>query len=115
MILPVLQKLSGKNSPFENLTLHEVTISSTGLSFQAKEAMNQGAKVELNVVLLPDYAYIYCLGEIVGCKKNTDEGGDPFSISCKFSLIMEEDREKLMEHNFKMQSLALRNRRRSRE
>ncbi len=111
----VLQKLSGDRSPFENLTMREVTISSTGISFQSKEAMNKEAKVELNIVLLPDSVYIYCLGEVVGCKKNTADGCEPFSISCKFSLIMEEDREKLMEHNFKTQSLALRNRRRARE
>jgi len=39
------------------------------------------------------------------------DGGVKFRIACEFVLIMEEDQEKLIQHNFKQQSLALRNRR----
>ncbi len=108
----LLQKVSGGVSPFDRLVLQEVTLSSVGLSFLADQDMAQGTTLEFNLVLLPDYVYVYCLGEVVGCRPSGAAAGVLAQlVSCQFTLIMEEDRERLVQHSFKKQSLALRNRR----
>jgi len=108
----LLQKAEGGNSPFDALVAREVSISSTGLSFPADESMAKGVILELNLVLLPDYVHIYCLAEVVDCRRpDPDEGSYANNVCCRYVLIMEEDREKLVQHNFRQQSLALRNRR----
>ena len=108
----LLQKVTGGASPLDRLALQEVILSSVGLSFPAAQALEPGAMLEFNLVLLPDYVYVYCLGEVVGCRPHEVTGGDPAQfVSCRFALIMEEDRERLVQHSFKKQSLALRNRR----
>lgn len=108
----LLQKLSGGTSPFDRLVLQEVTLSSMGLSFLTEQAPDPGTIIEVNLVLLPDYVYVYCLGEVVGSRPHEAPGNAPTKVvSCQFVLIMEEDREKLVQHSFKKQSLALRNRR----
>lgn len=112
----ILGKLSGVASPFDSLVMREVTISSTGMSFPAQKKFSKGALVEFNLVLLPDYLHIYCLGEVVDCREaNVAAGEKNPNVCCKFTLIMEEDRERLVQHNFRQQSLALRNRRLGRD
>ena len=110
----VLDRLRDGDSPFDRLKFEEVDLSGTGLAFFSDKNMTPGAFMEYNIVLLPDYIYIYCFGEVVSSEKKENEAGRTiFRISSRFSVLMDEDREKLIQHNFKQQSLALRQRRRT--
>ncbi|MEA1932833.1 MAG: PilZ domain-containing protein [Thermodesulfobacteriota bacterium] len=110
----VLDKLRDGDSPFDRLKFQEVDLSGNGLAFFPDKEVKPGTFIEYNIVLLPDYIYIYGFGEVVSSKKKkTDAGRTIFRTSLKFTVLMDEDREKLIQHNFRQQSLALRQRRRS--
>ena len=110
----VLDKLRDGDSPFDRLKFQEVDLSGNGLAFFTdKEVVKPGAFIEYNIVLLPDYIYIYGFGEVVSSEKKKIEADRTiFRTSLKFTVLMDEDREKLIQHNFRQQSLALRQRRR---
>lgn len=107
----ILQQMKGEKSPFDDLTLKKVTLSANGMAFVTQDQMSTDDFLEFHVVLLPAYTYIYCLGKVISCEKEPEEGKF-FQVAVEFTLLMDDDREKLIQHNFKQQSLALRNRRR---
>ena len=108
----ILKEVREKETPLDKLTLEEVNLSAAGVGFFLENPMKPNTLLELHLVLLPGHTYVYCFGKVVNCDQGkSKDPGKPYYISAKFILIMEEDREKLIEHNFKQQSLALRQRR----
>lgn len=107
----VLQKVSKEESPFERLDILEVNFSAAGLAYDTDIAASPGDIMALHISLLPDYSYIFCFGEVVSCEKNNSPESGANRIALKFVLINDDDKEKLVQHNFRQQSLALRNRR----
>lgn len=108
----ILKGVKGERSPFDDLVLQRVTLSASGLAFVSAEPMNPDEILEFHIVLLPAYTYIYCFGRVVSCETVPEhEGKEVFQVAAEFTLMMDDDREKLVQHNFKQQSLALRNRR----
>jgi len=112
----LLQRVQGERSLFDDLAPHKVSLSSSGLAFTSQEKYSQGDILEIHLVLLPDYTYIYAFARVVSCEpKGTVEGKPIYRVGVEYTLIMEEDQEKLVQHNFRQQTLALRARRLSRE
>ena len=110
----LLQKSAGEAAPFADMSLREVNMSGTGLAFFNSEAVASGTMLEFGLILLPDYTFVYCIGRVVDSRPADDERHQgEFRVAASFVLIHEEDRERLIQHNFKQQSLALRNRRRN--
>ncbi|MGV1099452.1 PilZ domain-containing protein [Thiovibrio sp. JS02] len=109
----VLQRVKKEKSPLDALVLQKANISANGIAFQSDTPARLDDVFEVHVVLLPAYIYVYCFGRVVSCEAATDEeeGGEKFRIALEYALLTEEDREKIVQHNFKQQSLALRNRR----
>lgn len=108
----ILKSVRGEKSPMDRLLTHEVNLSGAGLAFFSDKPIAPNAILALHLVLLPDYTYVYCFAKVVNCAQGKSRDSErPYLISLKFVLIMEEDREKLIQHNFKQQSLALRQRR----
>ncbi len=107
----ILKQVKGERSPFDDLVLQKVNLSASGMAFVSQEQMNPDDHLEFHLVLLPAYTYIYCLGKVINCEQDPEEGKF-FQVAVEFTLLMDDDREKLVQHNFKQQSLALRNRRR---
>ena len=108
--LNLLLRDAGKGrSPLDHLVYQDVSLSSGGMSFLVERPFNKNDHLKLHLVLLPRYIYICCLGTVVGVQNS--EEGMPYRISTRFMLLMEEDREKLIQHLFRLQSLALRHRR----
>jgi hypothetical protein len=106
----LLKEIRGGRSPFDQLTSENVSLSSGGMAFFTGRQLAAGEYLELHLVLAPNHIYLYCLGEVVDCDRKGG-GEKPFRVSVKFTLFTEEDREKLIQHLFKLQSLALRKRR----
>jgi hypothetical protein len=79
----------------------------------AEEEFREQEVLEIHLVLLPAYTYIYCFGTVVSCEALPRKGQEKaaFRVGVEFTLLMDDDQEKLVQHNFKQQSLALRNRR----
>lgn len=109
----LLKKLGNEESPLDRLKFREVNLSGSGIAFAAAKPMKLDEVVEFHLILLPEYTYIYCFGKVVNTKEDKrSDGSVVYRIHTKFILLMEEDQERLVQHNFKQQSLLLRNRRR---
>jgi hypothetical protein len=106
----MLKRVKGEKSPLDELKMQKANLSGTGMAFITDTPADMGTDVEFHIVLLPAYIYIYCFGKVVSCEPYGEEE-NRYRIGAEFTLLMEEDREKLIQHNFKQQSLALRNRR----
>lgn len=108
----ILKEVRDKETPLDKLQLQEVNLSAAGVAFLSEKPMQPNTLLEFHLVLLPGHTYVYCFGKVIKCDQAKSKDPEkPFYVSAKFILIMEEDREKLIEHNFKQQSLALRQRR----
>ena len=108
----LLKKVGNEDSPFDKLKFQEVNLSGSGIAFVADKAMEAEEVVEFHLILLPEYTYVYCFGKVVNSKADKrPDGSVVHRVHTKFILLMEEDQEKLVQHNFKQQSLHLRNRR----
>ena len=109
--LNLLLGMAGKGETiFDKLQSHEVSLSSTGISFAAERVFPQDERLEIHLVLLPAYTYVYALARVVNCTENTGALLS-YRVGTEFSLIMEEDREKIVQHNFRQQTILLRHRR----
>lgn len=109
----LIQREQGGRSPFDALVMQKINLSADGISFPCDREAHGGDVLEIHLVLLPAYVHIYCLGKVVSCALVGEEEHErgKFRVAVEFSLIMEEDREKIIQHIFRLQSLALRNRR----
>ncbi|MBU4295095.1 MAG: PilZ domain-containing protein [Desulfobulbaceae bacterium] len=108
----LLKKTTASKTIFDKLTLHDLNLSGRGLSFIADRQVAADDILEFHIALLPSYIYVYCFGKVVFCNPLPPNAGEIFyKVGAEFVLIMEDDQEKLIQHNFKQQSLALRNRR----
>lgn len=108
----VLKRAKGERSPFDDLKLQKVNLSGNGIAFTVEQELAVDDIVELHLVLLPTYTYIYCFAKVVNCEpKQGEQGKQLYRLAVEFILVMDEDQEKLIQHTFKQQSLALRNRR----
>ncbi len=111
-ISQVLNEVKGVPSLYDDLVLQEVSLSGNGIGCQSVSSFEPGEILECSLILLPNYTYIHSYGRVIQCRKleEPEEGGE-YGISMEFALISEEDRERIIQHSFKLQSLALRNRR----
>lgn len=109
----VLQRVRAERTSLDDLKLQKVNLSGSGIAFVAEEEFREQEALEIHLVLLPAYTYIYCFGSVVSCEALPRKGQEKpaFRIGVEFTLLMDDDQEKLVQHNFKQQSLALRNRR----
>jgi hypothetical protein len=108
----LLKKVDDGKTPLDDLKLRDLNLSGAGLAFIASDEIAVGTCLEFRVVLLPNYLFIYAIGRVTKCETvKHDEDQLFYRIGAEFILIMDEDREKLIQHNFRQQSLALRNRR----
>ena len=108
----LLQKIDGNKSPIEDLKLRDLNLSGAGIAFICDKHIAAETEIEMRMVLLPTYVFVYTVGRVTKCEVAREEKGKTFyKWRIAFTLIMDEDREKLIQHNFRQQSLALRNRR----
>ncbi len=109
----LLKKASKEKTLFDKLTLHDLNLSGKGVAFVSSTNVEVDDILEFHIALLPTYTYIYCFGKVLTSKKLQRDDRTFYKLGCEFVLIMEDDQEKLIQHNFKQQSLALRNRRKA--
>ena len=89
-------------------------MSGSGIDFIHNTEYDKDTVLAFHITLLPEYSYIYCLAKVKSCSMVQEvEGVKYYRLAAEFILIMEEDRELIIQNNFKQQSLALRNKRRN--
>lgn len=112
----LLTKVDGRPTILDELRLQRVCISGTGLAFWSAKKYPPQDILELRLVLQPGHIFINCFARVVECneeKKGEDQGR--YRVSVQFLLIMDDDRELLIQYNFRQQSLALKRRRLKKE
>lgn len=108
----LLKKAKGERSIFDALKMQKVSLSGAGISFHAYEQFKQGDILEMHLALLPAYTYLYFFGRVTTCDQDGEHQGRPiYRVGAEFALMMDDDRDKLVQHSFKQQSLALRSKR----
>lgn len=111
----LLAIVSKEPSPLDKLQPQEVDISGTGMAFLSTEKIKAGDALEIQMVLLPDHTHIYTVARAVSSEKPANLPTQyACRVACQFNLIMDEDREVIIQHVFKRQKLALRNKRQKR-
>jgi hypothetical protein len=109
----LLKQARGGESPLDALAMRKANLSANGIAFCTDAPATLDEMVEIHVVLLPAYIYIYSFGKVIACDPASDEeeADCTFRVALEFVFLLDEDREKIIQHTFKQQSLALRNRR----
>ncbi len=107
----LLKKVDNTPALMDKLTSQSVNIAGNGLAFWSKESYAKGDLLEIYIVLPLSETFIDCFGEVVDCLEEKADGGIRHRVSCRFKIIMDNDREELIQYNFKQQSLALKRRR----
>lgn len=109
----LLKQVREGGSPLDALIMRKANLSANGMAFWTDAPAKLDEIMEIHVVLLPAYTYVYSFGKVLACDPSLeeDESGGGFRVALKFVFILDEDREKIIQHTFKQQSLVLRNRR----
>jgi len=109
----LLKQVKGGESPLDALIMRKANISANGIAFCTDTPDRMDETVEIHLVLLPAYIYIYAFAKVIACDpaSEEDEPGCKFRVALEFVFLLDEDREKIIQHTFKQQSLALRHRR----
>lgn len=108
----LLKTIDNKHSILDELVLQTIDLGGNGIAFWADQDFLPKQIVEMNFLLQPAHIFINSFGSVVSCTedKEANETGKN-RVSVKFELIMDEDRESLIQYNFKQQALALKRRR----
>ena len=109
----MLKQVRGGESPLDALIMRKINISANGISFCSDAPARLDEIIEIHLVLLPAYIYVYSFGKVIACDPTPEgeESGCKFRVALEFVFLLDEDREKIIQHTFRQQSLALRNRR----
>ncbi|PKN21220.1 MAG: PilZ domain-containing protein, partial [Deltaproteobacteria bacterium HGW-Deltaproteobacteria-3] len=109
----MLKQVKGGESPLDALVMRKANISANGIAFCTDSPSRLDEIVEIHVVMLPAYSYVYSFGKVIASDPvpEEEESGCKFRVALEFVFLLDEDREKIIQHTFKQQSLALRNRR----
>ena len=106
----LLKRVDSSPTLLDTLTLQKVNIGGNGLAFWSDESYAPNDMLEIYLVLSPGHIFIDCFGQVIQCEPSSGGGGKN-RVSVRFVLIMDADRETLIQYNFKQQSLALQRRR----
>jgi len=108
----VLASVSKERSPLDRLDAQEVSISGTGIAFWSAEEMIPGDILELQLVLLPQYAHIFTIAKVIYAE-HPEEMPSQYKCraACEYILMLDADRESIVQNVFKRQQLALRHNR----
>jgi len=109
----MLRQIGGGESPLDALIMRKANLSANGIAFFTDTPARLDEIVEIHLVLLPAYIYVYSFGKVIACDPTPEEeeSGCKFRVALEFTFLLEDDREKIIQHTFKQQNLALRNRR----
>lgn len=105
----LIQLMAVHDAELDNHPTHGVSLSASGISFQADTALDVGALVEIKLVLFPQYVCMLCFGPVVHCHRCVArDGTKKYDIGVDFTHIRENDRELIVQHITRKQSAQLR-------
>ncbi len=78
--------------------VQDVNLSGSGLSFESNTPISEGAKLKLDMVLLPEYKYLSLYGSVVDCRKKIDDSLYRFNVAVEFESISNANQEDIIQH-----------------
>ncbi len=75
---------------------HEVSLSATGLCYNASQPVALDTPVEITMRLFPSRMMVYVVGQVTRCTPVA--GGQSFDVAVKYTHIHEEDEDLLFKH-----------------
>lgn len=87
----------------------QVNISASGISFPTNEALAPGSKLQLRLVLAPNYQYVTAFATVVRCDKERDN--ESYTVAAEFVFMLDRFREILIKYAMQKQAAELKLRR----
>jgi hypothetical protein len=88
---------------------HRVNLSASGIRFNAREDIPEGASLEIKIVFFPSFLCMMSFGTVVRCiRGQSTTPGYPYDIAVEFLYMRESDRELLVRHVLQKESTTLR-------
>lgn len=111
--IAIHEKLLGFEEYNDNVLspAQHVNISGSGVAFEAQTPINEGTYLKLEMITYPEQTFIPAYATVVFCKKSDKTSAAGYRIAVKYSVITDEDRERLVNHIFRKQSDQLRQQR----
>ncbi len=107
--LIVQNLLVNETQPSDRAT-QAVNISAAGIAFDADNALEPGAVIQLKMILPPSLVALMAYGKVVYCNKNANEDSFGHRIGVDFLSLREQDRELLIRYIVKRQIQQIKNR-----
>ncbi len=103
--------ISAKDSGITDQPARPVNLSAGGLAVRAAEAVEEGATLEIKMLLLPSFTGILTYGSVVACEPMDDDDEYGYCLRVDFSHMRDVDRDALIRHLLRRQADLLRKRR----
>ncbi len=103
--------ISAKDSGITDQPARPVNLSAGGLAVRAAEAVEEGATLEIKMLLLPSFTGILTYGSVVACEPMDDDEEYAYCLRVDFSHMRDVDRDALIRHLLRRQADLLRKRR----
>jgi c-di-GMP-binding flagellar brake protein YcgR len=94
-------------NPLSDQPTRKVSLSASGLAFEAEQSLAEGQILELKLVVPPALVGILTFGKVVYCRLKEDSR---YRIGVDFLALRDQDREFLIRHVVKRQLVQLRER-----
>jgi hypothetical protein len=108
------QAVMRQGTDFSKSNLCQTNISASGLSIEIDHPIEEGAFLEIKLLLTSCIAVILVFGQVVYCKKNTREGASmPYQVGIDYINLNDQDREVLIKHIVKRQMQQIREKKES--
>lgn len=90
---------------------HTVSLSGSGIAFNEANSLPLGTKLEVRLLLFPEYYSILTLGQVVRCSPHRELGSPTHDVGVEFVRIAEPDRDLIIRHLVKRQAEEIRRQR----
>ena len=91
----------------------QVNISASGISFPSNEAIAPGSKIQLRLVLAPNYQYVTAFASVVRCAKSEGKSEYEYEVAAEFTFMLDRFKEIIIKYAMHKQSAQLKLRRMS--
>jgi hypothetical protein len=103
--------LSAKDNVLSEQPARSCNLSASGVALPVTKCVEVGRYLEMNLLLLPSYAGLVAIAEVVDCDPNVGDSDEPYMLRVNFTHMRERDRDLLIKHVIQRQGEMLRQRR----
>lgn len=107
--------IASRDNQLTEQPVRTCNLSASGIAIPVDKLLEQGVMLEMNLLLLPSYATVRAIAEVVDCDTERDTEDGLYLARLNFTHVREKDRDLLIKHIIQRQGEMLRRRREERE